>query len=139
MKKFISCFNYKYYGFSLSLKELCSISFNILVSYLKSMWLNCHILCVFLQMLESLPLEARYFFLVARSMTVQFKNMRKKQRIKVEKAGETSFWLILLQFHCWGAYRQQNRRRLYILVSFYKLGFAPCFGAKHWNIIRLHN
>ncbi|KAG5522544.1 hypothetical protein RHGRI_034641 [Rhododendron griersonianum] len=34
-------------------------------------------------------LEGRYSSLVVRLMTVQSKNMRKKQRIKVEKAGET--------------------------------------------------
>lgn len=42
-----------------------------------------------LQMQVSQLLEGRYSSLVVRSMTVQSKNMRKKRRIKVEKAGET--------------------------------------------------
>jgi hypothetical protein len=44
---------------------------------------------LWLQMLVSPLLEARYFFSVVRWMIVQSKNMKKKQRIKVEKAGET--------------------------------------------------
>lgn len=39
-------------------------------------------------MLESPQLEAKYFSLVVRLMTVQSKNMKKKQRKKVGKAGE---------------------------------------------------
>ncbi|TYI06313.1 hypothetical protein ES332_A10G149900v1 [Gossypium tomentosum] len=45
-----------------------------------------------ISMLVSLQLEARYSSSVVRSMTLQSRSMRKKRRIKVEKAG---IWLIL--------------------------------------------
>lgn len=40
------------------------------------------------QMLANQQLVVRYFFSVVRLMIAQFKNMRKKQRTKVERAGE---------------------------------------------------
>ena len=42
-------------------------------------------------MLESLQLEARYFSSAIRLMSVQSKSMKKKQKIKAEKAGMIHF------------------------------------------------
>ena len=46
-------------------------------------------------MRASPQLEVRYCSSVVRWMIVQSKNMRKKQRIKVERAGEASFLFLI--------------------------------------------
>ena len=50
-------------------------------------------------MLVSLQLEARYFSSAIRLMSVQSKSMKKKQRIKAEKAGKIHILILTDCFH----------------------------------------